>query len=84
LIFASLYLLGDGMDNLVMTCDLESKALNPRQASYVKKLGQITGRDVLPIDLDLYRELMKLGLIIDKGRRLALTELGKRIAAQLP
>ncbi len=63
---------------------VESLELSLRQANYVKKLGQISGRDILPIDLDLYRELMKLGLIIDKGRRLALTDLGKKVAAQLP
>ncbi len=65
------------------TIKVESLELSSRQASYVKKLGQISGRDILPIDLDLYRELMKLGLIIDKGRRLALTDLGKKVAAQL-
>ncbi len=57
--------------------------LSPRQATYVKRLSQITGREIVPIDLDLYRELLKLEIIIDKGRRLALTKLGKMVAATL-
>lgn len=56
-----------------------TETLTERQISYVKKLGSTTGRDIVPIDLDLYRELMKLDLIVDKGRRLALTKLGKEV-----
>jgi hypothetical protein len=75
----------NSLNNMTMAVNgTQSFGLSSRQANYVKKLGQISGRDILPIDLDLYRELMKLGLIIDKGRRLALTELGKKIAADLP
>lgn len=51
--------------------------LTDKQKDYVHKLGSSTGRDIVPIDLNLYRELMKLDLIVDKGRRLALTKLGK-------
>lgn len=51
--------------------------LTEKQKEYVHKLGSSTGRDIVPIDLNLYRELMKLDLIVDKGRRLALTKLGK-------
>lgn len=57
--------------------------LTPRQTTYVKRLSQVTGREIVPIDLDLYRELLKLGLIVDKGRRLALSKLGKEVAAAL-
>lgn len=53
--------------------------LTEKQMAYVKKLGQSSGRDIVPIDLDLYRELMKLDLIVDKGRRLALSRLGKEV-----
>ncbi len=54
--------------------------LTERQRSYVLKLGAIKGRDILPIqDLSLYRELIKLELIVDKGRRLALSNLGKEV-----
>ena len=66
----------------------ESLTLNPplteqlsdKQKSYVLKLGSVKGRDIVPInDLTLYRELMKLELIVDKGRRLALSSLGKEV-----
>lgn len=54
--------------------------LTEKQKTYVLKLGAIKGRDIVPInDLALYRELMKLELIVDKGRRLALSSLGKEV-----
>lgn len=53
--------------------------LTERQKQYVQKLGSTAGRDIVPIDLPLYRELMNLGLIVDKGRRVALSSLGKEI-----
>lgn len=55
------------------------EVLSERQATYIKRLGASTGREIVPIDLALYRELMKLELIVDKGRRLALTKLGKEV-----
>jgi hypothetical protein len=66
----------------------ESLAQNPslveqlteKQRTYVMKLGSAKGRDIVPInDLSLYRELIKLDLIVDKGRRLALSLLGKEV-----
>ena len=57
-----------------------TEQLTEKQKSYVLKLGSIRGREILPInDLPLYRELMKLELIVDKGRRLALSSLGKEV-----
>lgn len=54
--------------------------LSEKQVSYILKLGAVKGRDIVPInDLTLYRELMKLELIVDKGRRLALSSLGKEV-----
>jgi len=53
--------------------------LTPNQRNYIQKLGRSTGRDIVPINLDLYRELMNKGLIVDKGRRLALTGLGQEV-----
>jgi gamma-glutamylcyclotransferase (GGCT)/AIG2-like uncharacterized protein YtfP len=54
--------------------------LTEKQITYVLKLGAVKGRDIVPInDLSLYRELMKLELIVDKGRRLALSSLGKEV-----
>ena len=58
--------------------------LTEKQVNYIKKLGASSGRDIVPIDLDLYRELMKMELIVDKGRRLALTKLGKEVFKYLP
>jgi gamma-glutamylcyclotransferase (GGCT)/AIG2-like uncharacterized protein YtfP len=60
------------------------ETLSERQKSYVLKLGAVKGRDIVPIqDLTLYRELMKLELIVDKGRRLALSSLGKEVYKHL-
>lgn len=52
-------------------------SLEPRHREYIVKLSKSKGRDIVPIKLDLYRELLSLEMIIDKGRRLALTPLGK-------
>jgi gamma-glutamylcyclotransferase (GGCT)/AIG2-like uncharacterized protein YtfP len=53
--------------------------LSDKQRGYIVKLGKLTGRATLPIDLTLYRELMNLELVVDKGRRLALTTLGQDV-----
>jgi len=53
--------------------------LTVNQRTYIQKLGRSAGRDIVPINLDLYRELMNKGLIVDKGRRLALTQLGQEV-----
>lgn len=56
------------------------QTLTEKQRNYILKLGAAKGRDIVPIqDLSLYRELMKLELIVDKGRRLALSNLGKEV-----
>jgi hypothetical protein len=58
--------------------------LTEKQRTYVLRLGAVKGRDIVPInDLSLYRELMKLDLIVDKGRRLALSHLGKEVYSYL-
>lgn len=56
-----------------------TQALTDNQKKYISKLGASTGREIVPINLELYRELMNKGLIVDKGRRLALTPLGKEV-----
>ncbi len=62
------------------TLPLFTEKLNPRQRAYIQKLGAATGRDIIPInDMALYRELMGLELIVDKGRRLALSKLGQEV-----
>lgn len=53
--------------------------LTERQVTYIRRLGAVTGREVVPIDLPLYRELMNLELIVDKGRRLALSKFGQEV-----
>ena len=54
--------------------------LTEKQVSYLRQLDQAQGRDTLPISMNLYQELLNLELIADRGRRLALTPLGKEMA----
>jgi gamma-glutamylcyclotransferase (GGCT)/AIG2-like uncharacterized protein YtfP len=58
--------------------------LSPKHVDYMRKLSQTKGREVIPYDLNLSRELMKMELLVDKGRRLALTKLGKEALRFLP
>lgn len=74
---------GDWLSDLKQQPPLP-ECLTERQMTYIRRLGASTGRDIVPIDLQLYRELMKLELIVDKGRRLALTKLGKEVYHYLP
>ncbi len=53
--------------------------LKEKEKDYIRRLGNSSGRDIVPIQLDLYRGLMNMGLIVDKGRRLALSKLGKEV-----
>ncbi|MFN7728186.1 MAG: gamma-glutamylcyclotransferase [Bdellovibrio sp.] len=67
---------------------MESKApllnqLTERQKQYILRLGSVAGREIIPIDLVLYRELMNLEMIVDKGRRLALSKLGHEVCRYL-
>jgi gamma-glutamylcyclotransferase (GGCT)/AIG2-like uncharacterized protein YtfP len=57
--------------------------LTEKQKKYVLKLGASSGREIVPIDMALYRELMSLELIVDKGRRLALSRLGQELYRNL-
>lgn len=54
--------------------------LTERQKTYIQKLAQAKGREIVPVDMALYRELMSLELIVDKGRRLALSRLGTELS----
>lgn len=56
-----------------------SNMLSESQKRYILKLGASSGRDIVPINLDIYRDLLNKGLIVDKGRRLALTNLGTEV-----
>ena len=62
------------------TAPLLQEKLSQRQKDYLIKLSTLKGREILPVRLELYRELMTLGLIVDKGRRLALTPLGREVS----
>ncbi len=73
---------GDWKKSLKTNPALPEK-LTERQKTYVVRLGTCSGRDIVPIDLGLYRELMKLELIVDKGRRLALSKLGHEVLKYL-
>lgn len=61
-----------------------TEQLSEKQRTYIIKLRNCRGREIVPIDLQLYRELMGLELIVDKGRRLALSKLGKEVSRYLP
>ena len=60
-----------------------SEKLSDKQKNYVLKLGASSGREIIPIDMGLYRELMSMELIVDKGRRLALSRLGQELYRHL-
>lgn len=72
-------LIADGDWEARMTGPKFTEQLTDRQKTYIKRLGAATGREVVPIDLPLYRELMNLELIVDKGRRLALSKFGQEV-----
>lgn len=64
----------------MMTNNTQGTGLTDAQRKYVLKLGAARARDIVLIDdLTLYREMIKKDLIVDKGRRVALSRLGKEI-----
>lgn len=69
---------GDWRESLSREPALTEK-LTDRQKDYIRKLGTVSGRATVPVEMDLYRELLKLEIIIDKGRRLALSKLGHEV-----
>lgn len=73
---------GDWKKSLESQPALTSR-LTERQITYIRRLGKSIGREIVPIDLPLYRELMNLELIVDKGRRLALSKLGFEVYKHL-
>jgi hypothetical protein len=48
------------------------------EIQYIEKIGKATGREVIPYT-NMTRKLEKKGLVIDKGRRPALTVYGKEV-----
>jgi gamma-glutamylcyclotransferase (GGCT)/AIG2-like uncharacterized protein YtfP len=69
---------GDWKKSLIEQPPLTEK-LTERQRTYILRLGNSLGREIVPIDLQLYRELMNLEMIVDKGRRLALSKTGNEV-----
>lgn len=80
---------GGIMTNISKSTDIDQSKnnildlLTEKQIAYIKKLGQTKGRNSVPIDLNLYRDLVKLQLVVDKGRRLALSKLGSEVFEKL-
>ena len=61
-----------------------TEVLTKKQKEYIRKLGKSSARDIIPINIDLYRELLNLRIVEDKGRRLGLTKFGKEVYKYLP
>jgi len=72
-------ILGGDWKASLQTQPVLTEKLTERQRNYIMRLGSSTGREIVPIDLPLYRELMNLEMIVDKGRRLALSKLGHEV-----
>ncbi len=68
---------GDWKKDIEVTAPVTSE-LTEDEATYICKLGKCTGREIVPYT-PLTRELEKRGIVVDKGRRPALTKLGKEI-----
>ncbi len=73
---------GNWEENLKITPP-KSIELSEREKTYIRKLSRSSGRDIVPIQLDLYRNLLNQGIIVDKGRRLALTKFGLELSRYL-
>lgn len=69
---------GNWMEDFSLNPPMTEK-LKDREKEYIRKLGNSSGRDIVPIQLELYRGLMNMGIIVDKGRRLALSKLGQEV-----
>lgn len=74
---------GDWQADLEKRPDLVTR-LPERHRAYLERLGASNGRESMPQDLTLYRELLKLELIVDRGRRVGLSKLGQEVVRYLP
>lgn len=54
-------------------------SLTERHICYIKKLAEANRKDTVVYPLDVCRELERMQIIVDKGRRFSLTNLGKEI-----
>jgi gamma-glutamylcyclotransferase (GGCT)/AIG2-like uncharacterized protein YtfP len=55
-------------------------SLTERHKGYIKKLAESNRRETIVYPLDVCRDLERMQIIVDKGRRFALTNLGKEIS----
>lgn len=74
---------GGDWENAMRDVPPLTEKLTEKQRNYVLRLGGSSGREIVPIDMNLYRELLSLEIIIDKGRRLALSKLGVELYKML-
>ncbi len=75
---------GDQWQSVLQAAPDYSSELNVDQIAYMKQLASIKGRETHRYNLELCRQLMKLEIVVDKGRRFSLTPLGKDILRYLP
>lgn len=54
--------------------------LTERHKGYIKKLAESDRRETIVYPLDVCRDLERMQIIVDKGRRFALTNLGKEVS----
>lgn len=55
-------------------------SLTERHKGYIKKLAESNRRETIVYPLDVCRDLERMQIIVDKGRRFALTNLGKEVS----
>ena len=68
---------GDWEKDLKEQTPLQDR-FDEEEIAYISKIGKTTGREVIPYT-PMTRQLEKKGLVIDKGRRPALTTYGKEV-----
>ena len=56
-----------------------SQQLSEPQRLYIQRMGATGGRETVPLDMNLYRELLQMKLIEDVGRQLNLSKLGQEV-----
>ncbi len=56
------------------------QSLTERHKGYIKKLAESNRRETIVYPLDVCRDLERMQIIVDKGRRFALTNLGKEVS----
>lgn len=81
---SSAYIAGGNWQEAFERAPRPQDLLTEGQIEYMKHLSSIKGRQTHRYNLDLCRQLMKLEMVVDKGRRFSLTRLGKDVLRYLP